>query len=245
MYGLERSFLVGRFIEKNIDQLTAKTMKTRQTLGLIALSMPSSAVLAESPAQSAIVAALPSLTLLFLLFLLAAIAWIYLKARNLYDKRDVLKSKYQELVTGVPPNIPDEYWKQAYEECEAGKFDKALWAKILYKHKGDEGKARIDYVMNRAKELDENRKMGEVGRVEKIRTEPEIPPVVFKEVNPADELAENVKILVNELKNLGCDIEFQYTEDGLIAYKLTTPAKKHHSGLANEWELAQILSEVI
>jgi len=220
-------------------------MKTSQISSLIILSTASTGVLAESYVQSAMVAALPSLTLLFLLLLLAGIAWIYLKAKNLYGKRDVLKSKYQELVTGVPPNIPDAYWKQAYEECEAGEFDKALWAKILYKNRGDEGKARIDYVMNRAKELEERRKISEVGQVEKNCIDPEVFPVLVKVVNPVDELTENVKILVNELKNLGCDIEFQYSDSGLVAYKLTTPAKKRYSGLANEWELAQILSEVI
>lgn len=99
--------------------------------------------------------------------------------------------------------------------------------------------------MNRAKELDEKSMVSESDQLEKLKIETENPAVLVASTNPVDELSENIKILVTELKSLGCDIDFQYTESGLVAYNVTTPSKKHHSGLATEWELAQILAEVV
>jgi hypothetical protein len=163
------------------------------------------------------------------------------KFLELYKNRSAIKDGCEEIFTRNPKDIDDASWKEAYDELANGIQDKALWAKLHYKHKGDESRSKTEYVMSRARNLSKVKKSFESNSV---ASDFEVNEGIEK-TDAENLLPEQVRLLVIELRNLGCEVEIKFLENNMLGYVVATPKNIKHSGHANEWELEKILVEVI
>ena len=182
---------------------------------------------------------------LVLVLVFVFIKLFFVKIKEFYQGRAIIKARFDEYVTGIPQDIDDKSWSQAYGELEKEVLDKALWAKMYYKHKGDENRAKTEYVMRRAKELSQNNNPKFVSPhdkdVENFGTVQEL----TKSVDPETQISEQIQVLLQELRELGCAVTICCISSGAVVYTLVTPNGIQYSGEVNERELEGILREII
>jgi hypothetical protein len=164
---------------------------------------------------------------------------------SIYKNREAIKLKYEETLKRTPLDIDDDSWSQAYEELSSEIQDKALWAKIQYKFKGDEDRTKTEYVMNRAKNLSKNKQRipaSDFG-LDKDKTECDQP--YGNSANPEMVVSDQVRVIINELKILGCEVQLSFAEKGSIEYQVKTRDGVKYSGVVNDFDFEQILKDVV